>query len=99
MTTFELALIAVLALWFSPVLLVAIWLVRDHKHTGREVRARAEMLAATPLPEFDAYELRTWTPPTAPVTYAGGLRLVDQRATVIDLDSRRRGHGTPGGAA
>ena len=93
MTTFNVLLLTVLGLWFSPIVLVAVWLVRDHRRNGRDVQARADQLAAAPV--ASEWEQHTWT---APSTYAGGLRLVEQRATVIDLDSRRR-HGTTGSAA
>ena len=92
MTTFNVALLAVLGLWFSPFLLVALWLVRDHRRNGRDVQARADQLAAAPASEWEQH---TWT---APSTYAGGLRLVERPSNIVDLDSRRR-HGTGGGAA
>jgi len=104
MTTYTLALLAVLGLWFSPFVLLAVWLVRDHRRNGRDVQDRADQLAAAPVTsqydgefgdEWGAWDARRHVPAS---TYAGGLRLVEQRATVIDLDSRRR-HGTSGGAA
>lgn len=97
MSPHEIALAIVVALWLAPVILVALCVLT----MPREDRRREQPLGIddwldAEWKRFDELEQRART---EPATHAPRLQLAEQRATVIDLDSRRRARRTTGDAA